>query len=126
MGEPVHTCEMCGNECVRYVHVMEHPDHPEQLEVGCVCAEKMAAGYDGKDVERGLKNRAKRRANWPRNGWRLSARGNYYRKKYDRLFTVGECDDGSWWGRDEAGWLPRTFPTMEAAMLALFDRNHWL
>ena len=34
------TCEMCGNEKVRYVHVMSHPAYGT-LRVGCVCAEKM-------------------------------------------------------------------------------------
>ena len=44
LGAPDHTCQMCGNEEVRYVHVMEHDRH-EQLEVGCVCAEKMSKDY---------------------------------------------------------------------------------
>lgn len=34
------TCQMCGNEKIRYVHVMQHPDYIAELEVGCVCAEK--------------------------------------------------------------------------------------
>jgi hypothetical protein len=43
-GDATHTCEMCGNEEVRYVHVMEHDRH-EELSVGCVCAEKMSQDY---------------------------------------------------------------------------------
>ena len=31
------TCQMCGNEKIRYVHIMEHPDLDENFEVGCVC-----------------------------------------------------------------------------------------
>jgi hypothetical protein len=46
-GEPADetdyaTCQMCGNEKIRYVHIMEHPDLEENFEVGCVCAEKMS------------------------------------------------------------------------------------
>ena len=41
------TCQMCGNEKIRYVHIMEHPDLDENFEVGCVCAEKMSDDYDG-------------------------------------------------------------------------------
>ena len=36
------TCQMCGNEKIRYVHIMEHPDLNENFDVGCVCAEKMS------------------------------------------------------------------------------------
>jgi hypothetical protein len=41
------TCQMCGNEKIRYVHVMEHPDLGERFEVGCVCDEKMSDDYEG-------------------------------------------------------------------------------
>ena len=41
------TCQMCGNEKIRYVHVMEHPDLDENFDVGCVCAEKMSGDYEG-------------------------------------------------------------------------------
>lgn len=38
-GEPADdtdyaTCQMCGNEKIRYVHIMEHPDVEESLDVG--------------------------------------------------------------------------------------------
>jgi len=38
-------CEMCGNERLRYVYTMEHPDYDDTLEVGSTCAEKMAGKY---------------------------------------------------------------------------------
>jgi hypothetical protein len=43
-GEPADntdyaTCQMCGNEKIRYVHIMEHPDVEEALDVVCVCGE---------------------------------------------------------------------------------------
>jgi hypothetical protein len=38
------TCEMCGNEHVRYVHLMAHPAYAT-LRVGRVCAEKMQNDY---------------------------------------------------------------------------------
>jgi hypothetical protein len=44
-GGAESTCEMCGNECVRYLHVMSHADYFSQLDVGCVCAEKMTDDY---------------------------------------------------------------------------------
>lgn len=53
------TCEMCGNERIRYVHIMAHADHSERLRVGCVCAEKMADDYvNPRRRERILRNDA--------------------------------------------------------------------
>ena len=39
------TCEMCGKEEIRYVHVLTHPEYEGQIRVGCVCAEKMTDDY---------------------------------------------------------------------------------
>jgi hypothetical protein len=41
---------------------MEHPDWPSSLDVGCVCAEKMAEGYDGRREVAELRRRAARKA----------------------------------------------------------------
>jgi hypothetical protein len=37
-------CEMC-EEAIRYVHVMEHPEWPERVEVGRYCARSMKRQY---------------------------------------------------------------------------------
>ena len=29
-------CEMCGNEKIRYVHIMKHDNYFKELRVGCV------------------------------------------------------------------------------------------
>ncbi len=51
------TCQMCGNEKIRYVHIMEHPDQDQNFDVGCVCAEKMIGDHEGpKRREATLKN----------------------------------------------------------------------
>lgn len=56
------TCEMCGNERIRYVHIMTHADHPGRLGVGCVCAEKMSDDYVNPRLrERELRNAAAKR-----------------------------------------------------------------
>lgn len=41
LGDLNETCEWCGTTEIRYVHVMEHPNYPETVRVGCVCAERM-------------------------------------------------------------------------------------
>lgn len=38
-------CEMCGNEKIRYVHIMTHPEFPGELRVGCICACHMTDDY---------------------------------------------------------------------------------
>ena len=62
---PYKQCEMCGNEKIRYAHVMSHPDYPDEIYVGCVCAEKMTGDYvNPRRCENELRNRAQRRKNF--------------------------------------------------------------
>lgn len=68
-------CQMCDNEKIRYVHIMEHPDLDESFDVGCVCAEKMSDDYEGpKRREAKLHNRAARKTRWLRWGYRIGNR----------------------------------------------------
>jgi hypothetical protein len=61
LEEPSFVCEMCEVKIIRYVHHMVHPDYPDELEVGCVCAENMSQDYvNPAKRERALINRAKR------------------------------------------------------------------
>ena len=62
-------CQMCGNEDIRYLHRMTHGEYPHQLDVGVVCASKMAGEYV-RDTERHLRNRAGRRERWLERAWR--------------------------------------------------------
>ena len=39
------TCEMCGNERIRFVHILSHQDYNSVMRVGCACAEKMTDDY---------------------------------------------------------------------------------
>lgn len=87
-------CEMCGNEHIRYVHTMSHPENNIELDVGCVCAEKMSDDYvNPRRRERELRNktarllRRKKRAAQiekekvealQRATWRASKKGNLY------------------------------------------------
>jgi hypothetical protein len=80
LGEPLLVCEMCEFREIRYVHCMRHPDYPEVLDVGCVCAGKMEADpEDAKRRERDMKNLARRRAKWL-DRWKVSANGKEWRR----------------------------------------------
>ncbi|MES2387861.1 MAG: hypothetical protein V4543_07645 [Bacteroidota bacterium] len=73
------TCMMCGNEKIRYVHIMEHTEVDGEFRVGCTCAEKMTNDYyNPKRRETELRNRANRRVNWVKKHWKPSKNGNHY------------------------------------------------
>lgn len=88
------TCEMCGNERIRYVHIVTHADYPAQLNVGCVCAEKMTDDYVNpsrrenrlraaaakrvRDKKRELEYKETRRQQILDAVWRESKNGNPY------------------------------------------------
>jgi hypothetical protein len=84
------TCQMCQTTEVRYAHYMTHPDRPDLLlQVGCVCAERMSEGYDGKGAEKRLRARRRRRARWDTVNWRESKAGNsLYYKTRDGIFVA--------------------------------------
>lgn len=118
-------CEMCGNERIRFVHVMAHPDCDAQCEVGCVCAEKLSDDYVGpKRREAALKNRVSRRTRWLTRRWRVSAKGNRYLNLDGVNLGVRPTQTGRW-----AYWIgPRysrgSYRTYDEARLALFD-DYW-
>lgn len=91
------TWQMCGNEKIRYVHIMKHPDLDENFDVGCVCAEKMSDDYDGPTRwEARLRNRATRRARWLLLKWRVSAKGNSFLNVDGRNLVVYPTKTGRW------------------------------
>jgi hypothetical protein len=119
---------MCESQEIRYVHFMEHPDYPDTLQVGCVCAEHMSGDYIGpKRREKALQSAARRRATWLTRNWRVSAKGNDWLRTDGFHITVFR-KDGAWGGsiRDEkyerpVRFLRRRYPTSERAKLAAFD-----
>lgn len=83
-------CEMCGNENVRFIHVMKHADVPYSLRVGCVCAEKMSDDYvNPRKYESALRNKAKRKAYFNSIPWKYNPIKKTYSKKYkDTYITI--------------------------------------
>jgi hypothetical protein len=92
------TCEMCGNERIRYVHIMSHQDYLTPLNVGCVCAEKMSDDYVNpklreqklrnaaakrvRDKKRNDKEKEERRQSVISAVWKESKNGNPYLRVY--------------------------------------------
>lgn len=78
---PYETCMMCGNEKIRYVHILTHQEINEEFRVGCICAEKMTNDYvTPKRLENELQNRAKRLKTWKQKEWKRSQNGNLFLK----------------------------------------------
>lgn len=82
-------CEMCNQEGIRYVHIMEHPDFKGQLRVGCICAEKMEIDYTTpKKRENNLRNRYNRKINFLKQLWEIHANGNLVLKYKGKYITI--------------------------------------
>lgn len=126
-------CEMCGNEKIRYVHVMKHPEYQEILHVGCVCAEKMSGDYENpRKCEISLKNKATRRRNFNRIEWRFNPIKKTYSKKYKgECITLLESKYGNWavffankqiWDYDGKKIL--SFEFAEKVAFEIFEKYH--
>ena len=118
-------CEMCGNEKIRYVHVMIHTEFSGQRRVGCVCAGKMSDDYVGPERrERKLRNRAAQRAKWLTRKWRTSNKGNPHLNAAGMNLGVYQAG-GGWKYRIDGDFSQGSYSTADQAKLALFDA-FWL
>lgn len=126
-GDACATCEMCGKQDIRYVHHMRHADHPD-LDVGCVCAERMSGDYvTHRRLENQLRSKARSKRGWLGRAWLTSLRGNprikvngYYLSIFPNKFNVSR------WsylivGRGHQQFSKATYPHEAGAKLALFD-----
>lgn len=132
LGEPSAQCQMCEDKKIRYVHLMEHPNYPEALECGCVCAGKMEEDYSGAQKrEEVVKNAARRRSRWLARKWKVSQSGNHY-VKTDGFHIVVFQKSGAWSGTitnlstDKVTHARRLYATQDKAKLATFDGMIWL
>jgi hypothetical protein len=120
-------CEKCGNDVLRFLHILEHPDWPDQMVVGCICAGRMCEGYDGNSREAELKNLAIRRSRWLKRNWRESKKGNEF-------LNIKHCNLGVFPDSRHPGkwnwWIIRghfkrygdgPYPSSDHAKLRLFD-----
>lgn len=116
------TCMMCGNEKIRYVHIVEHAEIDDEFKVGCVCAEKMTNDYinPGKR-ENELRNRSKRRLNWSRRTWKTSHKGNLYLRIDHHVLIIFKDSKGKYKVRIDKTVGQRDFETVDLAKSAAFE-----
>jgi hypothetical protein len=120
-------CEKCGNDVLRFLHTLEHPDWPEQMVVGCICASRMCEGYDGRGRETELKNLAIRRSRWLTRNWRESRKGNEFLNL--KGYNLGVFPDSrhpgkwNWWiiKGNYKRYGDGPYPSSDHAKMRLFD-----
>ena len=79
LGEASRTCEMCGTALVRYWHYLEHPNYPERLGTGYICAGALTEDYvASKARDEKMKFTARQRKRWLSRRWKISQQGNEY------------------------------------------------
>ncbi|TAE87561.1 MAG: hypothetical protein EAZ82_07770 [Verrucomicrobia bacterium] len=118
------TCEFCGQESIRYVHSLEHPDWQQTIRVGRICAARytMTSPRELAAAEAILKNRSQRRQRFPTHkSWKTSAKGNRYIDYCETHILVTRVTNGY---RLKIGdrWGSMTHPTEKEAMLKAFDK----
>jgi hypothetical protein len=122
------SCMMCGNEKIRFVHIVSHPEINEEFRVGCICAEKMTGDYvNPKRREQDLQNRARRRANWSNKNWKISKNGNHYLKLDGKLLVIFRDKKNLKFKVTVDGTFGKhSFKTFELAKVAAFNGVEYL
>lgn len=131
---PYEQCEMCGNEKIRYVHILTHPEYDGELRVGCDCASRLTDDYiNPRQHETDLKNRLNRRKNFENREWQYVPRsGNFTLRYKGENITIMKSKYGSNWGiafRNKYYWdyqekKIRDFETAKQIAFELFDEQH--
>ena len=118
------TCQMCGNERIRFVHVVSHSDMDHQLSVGCVCSEKMTNDYiNPKRLEKELKKKATRRNNWAKKNWRISEKGNYFLKTRGHFLLIyRDKKTGKFRLKIDEDFDRKYYDTLDKAKIEVFNR----
>jgi len=127
LGAPDAACEMCEVQSIRYVHYMAHPDYPDELAAGCVCAGHMEQDYSAaRDRERVLRNASGRSRNWLSRKWKVSRNGNPYLDTDG--FNIAVFPKGRTWSArivekasEKTYFARRQYESEDKAKLAAFD-----
>lgn len=118
-------CELCGYPAVRFIHVMEHDEYFEKVSVGCICAGIMEGDImAARERDRKMKNRARRKQNFPNRKWKMARSGAHYVKYHDKHVFINR--DGSGYncccnGRRTGKYHGKPITDFISACYAAFD-----
>jgi hypothetical protein len=118
------TCEMCGKEQVRFVHIIEHDNVPERLNVGCICAMKLSGDYVNPERhESRLRRKALRKKNWLTRKWRTSAKGNEFLNVdgFNLVIIPSHYHAGMWKYKINDRFSSKSYASVDHAKMALFE-----
>ena len=124
LGSPSGTCGMCGHQIIRYVHIMTHPDYPGSVGAGSVCAGRMEGNLDKAEKrEREYINLQNRRKNFVKREWKKSRKGNLFLTLEGVVIIIlsDKFLDGHWLYSIH-NEMSKSFPSLEQAKLAAFDK----
>ncbi len=116
------TCEFCGKEQIRFVHVLAHHDWKDTIAVGRICANDLAGDPAIDATERKLRNLAQRRAAFTKlKGWQTSAKGNLWIEYQGHHIVVMRLPSGRCRLRIDGEFGKLTFANKERAQRRAFD-----
>jgi hypothetical protein len=124
LGAPLSQCEMCGNERVRFVHVMAHPELVNRLHVGCNCARNLSGDSTGpREREASLRGRDKSRSRWLTRKWRISERGNDFLNTDSHIIIIypNKRYPSKWSFKVDDEFGNGAYETSDLAKLAAFE-----
>lgn len=119
------SCEFCGNERIRYVHIISHSEYERYIRVGCNCAEKLTCDYVKPKIrEATLRRKAGRKENFLKQRWKRTEKGNLTLKYKGKRLTI-KCGKPVWSVVLNGKWINsykgKCFSSFEIACLAAFD-----
>jgi hypothetical protein len=116
-------CDMCDKNDIRYLHQMYHPEMPEYLHVGCICAGHMTTPYQATEAERKTKRNTMHKKKWMNDGWNIKPiddNNDYqYKSVHNTPWGVYELKDG-WHYNVGYNHSTETFATKELALETLY------
>jgi len=114
------TCEMCEKEEIRHIHYVSHPDYPNELQVGCVCAENLTSDYSGpRAAEAAVKRYRSRLGTFLKKGWKPGQNGSFSRTWKGHRVLVAPRGVG-WIAKVDGEGGRKVFPGRDAATTAIF------
>lgn len=120
------TCEMCGNERIRYVHTVEHKKTGMVMRVGCVCAEKMTEDYaNPRGREKEIRNRTARFKKFMNSAFKRSGAYSYYADRKGYRISITKENEQRYSIRFDCKWYTtcnhKPMQSLERAKYVAFD-----
>lgn len=126
-------CEMCETRHIRYVHVMSHADHADDLRCGRICAAHMEGDSTAAKLrEKHLIRQTGVRARWLTRNWQQTRAGNPTLTVDGFRVTLWKPPASATWSfkctQRATDWSMKgdNYPSSDAAALAALDAKLYM